>query len=102
MKSFPFIRESTSDRVYVECASGKLPVHTRCAYCIHCKGIQLGARIMPSPYEQSAIQIRTGSMPPESLMDAAMQFNSLVRDGTALACDDDSEEGYTQRFKSRL
>jgi hypothetical protein len=28
------------------------------------------------------------------LMNAAMMFNSLVRDGTAIACDDDKNTGY--------
>lgn len=56
---------------------------------------------MPSPYETISSQIRTGVMPPEALMEAAMQFNTLVRDGTELACDDDAGAGYTLRFKSR-
>ena len=56
---------------------------------------------MPSPYETISSQIRTGVMPPEALMEAAMQFNTLVRDGTELACNDDAGAGYTRRFKSR-
>ena len=102
MKSLPIIREPGSDRAYVECASGKLPVHTRCSYCMNCKGIQVGARVMPSPYEIAYSQIKGGSVPPEILMEAAMQFNSLVRDGSAVACDDEKGHGYTPRFKSRL
>ena len=101
MKSLPFLRDSATDKVEVECASGKLAVHTRCAFCTHCKGVKVGARIMPSPYETISSQIRTGVMPPEALMEAAMQFNTLVRDGTELACDDDAGAGYTLRFKSR-
>ncbi|HPY59388.1 MAG TPA: hypothetical protein PLG55_01520 [Methanospirillum sp.] len=102
MKSLPIIREPGSDRAYVECASGKLPVHTRCSYCMNCKGIQVGARVMPSPYESAFSRISGGSVPPEMLMEAAMQFNSLVRDGSAVACNDEKGEGYTPRFASRL
>jgi len=57
---------------------------------------------MPSPYEQAMSQIRGGTVPPEILMEAAMQFNSLVRDGTAIACTDDNNQGYTPRFRSKL
>ncbi|NLV25767.1 MAG: hypothetical protein GXY48_01140 [Methanomicrobiales archaeon] len=101
MKSLPIIRDSESDKAYVECASGKLPVHTRCSYCLHCKGIQVGARVMPSPYESAFSQIKGSTAPPEILMEAAMQFNTLVRDGTAISCNDDSGKGYTPRFGSR-
>jgi len=101
MKSLPILRDMTTDKVQVECASGNLAVHTRCGLCIHCKGVKVGARIMPSPYDLIAGQIRTGAMPPEALMEAAMQFNTLVRDGTEIACDDDSNVGYTSRFQSK-
>lgn len=101
MKSLPILRELSSDKVQVECASGMLAVHTRCGLCIHCKGVKVGARIMPSPYDVIAGQIRTGIMPPEALMEAAMQFNTLVRDGTEIACDDDTNVGYTPRFRSK-
>ncbi len=40
-------------------------------------------------------------MPPEALMEAAMQFNTLIRDGTDIACDDDENAGYTPRFRSK-
>jgi len=101
MKSLPILRESDTDKVQVECAAGKLAVHTKCSFCIHCKGIKVGARIMPSPYETAASHIRTGAMPPEALMEAALQFNVLVRDGTEVACDDDAGAGYTPRFRSK-
>ena len=102
MKSLPILREPGSDKAYVECASGKVPVHTRCSYCLHCKGIQVGARVMPSPYETTFSQIKGNAAPPESLMEAAMQFNSLVRDGSAISCGDESEAGYTPRFGTRV
>mgnify|MGYP007023464133 FL=1 len=69
---------------------------------MNCKGIQVGARVMPSPYESAFSRISGGSVPPEMLMEAAMQFNSLVRDGSSVACNDEKGEGYTPRFASRL
>lgn len=101
MKTLPILREQGSDKAYVECASGKQPVHTRCSYCQHCKGIQVGARVMPSPYETALSQIKGTSAPPEVLMEAAMQFNTLVRDGTAISCNDETDQGYTPRFRTR-
>lgn len=69
---------------------------------MNCKGIQVGARVMPSPYENAFSQMKEGSVPPEILMEAAMQFNTLVRDGSAIACNDEKGEGYTPRFRSKL
>ena len=69
---------------------------------MNCKGIQVGARVMPSPYENAFSQIKGGSVPPEILMEAAMHFNSLVRDGSAVACNDEKDQGYTPRFPSSM
>ncbi|MDD1724878.1 MAG: hypothetical protein LUQ07_07100 [Methanospirillum sp.] len=101
MKSLPILREQGSDKAYVECTSGKVPVHTKCSYCLNCKGILVGARVMPSPYDNASSQIKGGSVPPEILMEAAMQFNSLVRDGSAVACEDEKDGGYAPRFRTR-
>ena len=101
MKSLPILRDLEADKVQVECATGKLAVHTRCALCIHCKGVKVGARVMPSPYDTTSTKIRSGAMPPEALMEAALQFNALIRDGTEIACDDDADAGYTPRFRSK-
>ncbi|MFH0967127.1 MAG: hypothetical protein V1862_05540 [Methanobacteriota archaeon] len=101
MKSLLILRDTETIKVQVECAAGKLAVHTKCAFCIHCKGVKVGARIMPSPYDTISSQIRTGAMPPEALMEAALQFNTLVRDGTEIACDDEAGVGYTPRFRTK-
>jgi len=53
---------------------------------------------MPSPYEKTGAQIKTGSLPPEAYMEAALAFNTLVRDGSEVACDDDGNLGYETRY----
>ena len=86
------------DNAYVECATGEVEVHRTCSYCTNCKSIQIGARMMPSPYDGTMTKLKAGKVEPEQLMEAAMQFNTLVRDGTALGCADDAGKGYTPRF----
>lgn len=98
MKSLVILRKEGSDRALVECATGTVSVHTKCGYCKHCRGIRVGARIMPSPYEKTGAQIKTGSLPPEAYLEAALAFNTLVRDGSEIACDDDENLGYESRY----
>jgi hypothetical protein len=38
--------------------------------------------------------VRRGTAADENLMNAAMMFNSLIRDGAAIECDDDGNCGY--------
>jgi hypothetical protein len=35
----------------------------------------------------------------EALMNAAMHFNTLIRDASAIECDDDANEGYRTRYR---
>jgi hypothetical protein len=35
----------------------------------------------------------------EALMNAAMQFNSLVNSGMAVACDDENNTGFISRYR---
>jgi hypothetical protein len=96
MNMLPFKREK--DNVYVACATGEVEVHRTCSNCTNCKSIQIGMRMMPSPYDAVLTKLRAGKAEPEQLMEAAVQFNALVRDGTGLGCADDSGKGYTRRF----
>ncbi len=98
MKSLPIIRTEGSDRAHVQCATGIVSVHSKCGYCRHCKGIKVGARVMPSPLEKTGAQVQSGCVPPEAYLDAAIAFNTLVRDGTDIACDDDANSGYLSRY----
>ena len=96
MKILPLRKEKGN--AYVACVTGEVEVHRTCSYCVSCKGIQIGLRMMPSPYDGTFAKLKSGKAEPEQLMESAMQFNTLVRDGTALGCADDDGKGYTSRF----
>lgn len=101
MKTLPFQREEKKERVMVECADGMVSVHTRCAYCRHCVGVRVRNRVIPAPQKQALQDVRRGVGMDEVLLNAAMMFNSLVRDGSALECDDDTNEGFRSLFDRR-
>jgi hypothetical protein len=98
MKTLEFHRNEKKDRVTVTCADGEVSVYSHCAYCIHCKGVRVGKRVTPTPQSQAYTDIRRGTVPDENLMNAAMMFNTLVRDGSAIECDDDANQGYHSRY----
>jgi len=98
MKTLEFQRDEKKDRVTVACADGEVSVYSHCAYCIHCKGVRVGKRLTPTPQSQAFLDIRRGTAPDENLMNAAMMFNTLVRDGSAIECDDDANQGYRSRY----
>jgi hypothetical protein len=98
MKTLLFRREGRRDQVTVDCADGPISVHSKCAYCIHCQGIRVSQRVIPSPIAQAFQNIRKGSSPDENLMNAALMFNTLIRDGEAVECDDDANKGFESRF----
>ena len=39
-----------------------------------------------------------GKSSDENLMNAAMMFNTLIRDGSAIECEDDANEGFHTRY----
>lgn len=94
MKSLPFQRDEKKNRVTVACADGDVSVYSQCAYCRHCTGVRVGSRVVPTPQMQVLNDIRRGSSADENLMNAAMLFNTFVRDGSAIECDDDADQGY--------
>ncbi len=98
MKTLPFHREPKHNQVTVECADGAVSVYSKCAYCIHCRGVHVSQRIVPPPLAQAYQDIRKGIAPDENMMNAALMFNTLIRDGTAIECGDDTNEGYRSRF----
>lgn len=98
MKTLEFARDEKKDRVTVACADGMVSVYSRCAYCRHCTGIVVGKRVAPAPQAKALDAIRQGKGSDESLMTAAMMFNTLIRDGKAIACDDDANTGYAALY----
>jgi len=94
MKTLSFLRDEKKNRVTVGCADGNVSVYSHCAYCRHCRGVVVGNRTAPMPQMQALNDMRRGAAGDENLMNAAMMFNTLVRDGTAIGCDDDENRGY--------
>jgi hypothetical protein len=99
MKTLAFQRDETKDRVTVDCADGKISVYSRCAYCRHCNGVRVGKRVIPTPQQQAFKGVKFSGSPDESLMNAAMMLNTLVRDGTAIECGDDAGEGFSPLYR---
>ena len=98
MKTLPFQRDEKKNRVTVACADGDISVYSHCAYCMHCKGIWVGKRLVPSPQTLALSELRRGTTGDETLMNAAMMFNTLIRDGSSLDCDDDANQGFGRMF----
>ena len=98
MKTLEFVRDEKKDRVTVACADGMVSVYSRCAYCRHCTGVVVGKRVAPAPQAKALDAIRQGKGSDDSLMTAAMMFNTLIRDGKAIACDDDANTGFAKLY----
>lgn len=100
MKTLPIHRDESGNRATVECAIGEVSVYSYCAYCVHCKGIRKGSRVYPPPQEKAMQKISRGLAADDTLMNAAMQFNALVRDATEIECDDDENRGFKSRYQA--
>ena len=97
MKTLPFHRDEKKNRVTVTCADGEISVYSHCAYCRRCKGIWVGKRLVPSPQIQALSDLKRGSAGDDTLMNAAMMFNTLIRDGLSVECEDDLNQGFLRR-----
>jgi hypothetical protein len=98
MKTLAFVRDEKKDRVTVACADGMVSVSSHCAYCRHCTGIVVGKRVAPAPQKEALNAMRQGKGSDDALMNAAMMFNTFVRDGSAIACDDDANAGFLKLY----
>src|SRR4030042_285592 len=94
MKTLPFQRDEKKNRVTVTCPAGDISVYSHCAYCRYCKGIWVGKRCVPTPQAHALSELKKGTTGDDSLMNAAMMFNTLIRDGSSLDCDDDENQGF--------
>ncbi len=97
MKTLPFHRDEKKNRVTVTCADGEISVYSHCAYCRRCKGIWVGKRLAPSPQAQALSDLKRGSAGDDTLMNAAMMFNTLIRDGLSVECEDTENQGFLRR-----
>jgi hypothetical protein len=98
MKQLALKRVETRNDVLVDCADGEVSVYRKCAYCRHCSGVLVGKRVMPSPQKKQLEGVRKGSSQDEDLLNAAIMFNTLIRDGTVLMCDDDENKGFESMY----
>ena len=98
MKTLEFHRDDAKDQVRVLCADGMVSVYTRCGYCRHCAGVRVGKRTIPTPQRQVLSGTGRGPGMDEDLLNAATMFNTLVRDGTAIECEDDTGEGFRSMY----
>jgi hypothetical protein len=98
MKTLAFARDEKKGKVTVDCADGAVSVYSHCSSCKHCMGVRIGERIVKSPQMQALADMKRGVASDESLMNAAMMFNTLIRDGTAIECDDDGGEGFRDLY----
>nr|WP_320162708.1 hypothetical protein [uncultured Methanoregula sp.] len=98
MKRLEFQRDEKKQRVTVACADGDVSVYSHCAYCRHCSGVWVGKRSVPTPQNQALTEMRSGKASDDMLMNAAMMFNTLIRDGSAIECGDDENRGFVTRY----
>ncbi|MCM2467043.1 hypothetical protein [Methanoculleus oceani] len=99
MKILEFHRDDAKDRVTVACADREVSVHSHCGYCRHCAGVRVGRRTIPTPQRQALSGVKRGANPDENLLNAAIMFNTLVRDGIAIECEDDAGEGFSSMYR---
>ncbi|NLA39327.1 MAG: hypothetical protein GX882_08125 [Methanomicrobiales archaeon] len=99
MKTLEFHRDDAKDRVTVTCAGREVSVYSYCGYCRHCAGVRVGKRMIPAPQRQALSGIRGGASMDENLLNAAVMFNTLVRDGSAIECEDDAGEGFRSMYR---
>jgi hypothetical protein len=92
------LQRDEKQRVKVGCAGGDISVYSHCAYCRHCAGVWVGKRAVPTPQSQALNDMRSGKASDDTLMNAAMMFNTMIRDGSAIDCSDDNNQGFTTRY----
>lgn len=99
MKTLEITWDEKKYRATVGCADGPVSVHRNCAFCVHCKGVWIGQKLYPAPQETVMRSFSSGGSSDDALISAAMQFNTLVKDGSAIECDDDGNKGFKSRYR---
>jgi hypothetical protein len=99
MKTLPLTKDASGNRATVDCADGEVSAYRHCAFCEHCKGVRVGPRVYSSPQDQVLKDVKRGAAADEALMNAALQFNQLIRDGVAIECADQDNQGFKPRYR---
>jgi hypothetical protein len=55
--------------------------------------------VYPTPQEQVLNDVKRGAAADEALMNAALQFNQMIRDGNAIECADQENQGFKPRYR---
>jgi hypothetical protein len=100
MKSREIQRDQKGLRLKVECAGRLVSVSSYCAFCVHCRGLDIGEKRVAPPLDALSGRPSAGGMADDALMQAVMQFNTLADGARAVACDDDEDTGFQSRFRS--
>jgi len=99
MKLREIQRDEKRTRLKVECAGSMVSVSSHCAFCRHCRGVIVRETRYDPPQDAAIQRLSPGGSGDDTLMQAVMQFNSLVRDAQAIECDDDEDTGFASRFR---
>ena len=62
------------------------------------KGFGWGNDLSPHLRHWHYQSLKKGSADDDTLMNAAMMFNTLIRDGSSLDCDDDENQGFRSLY----
>ncbi|WOF16569.1 hypothetical protein F1737_07615 [Methanoplanus sp. FWC-SCC4] len=98
MKSLDLNFSEDKSKVTVTCAGKEVSVYSHCAYCKNCEGVLVGKRTIKTPQKEKLGGVKKGLTPEDELLNAAMMFNTLIRDGTAIICNDDQDSGFKSMY----
>lgn len=98
MKSLELKKDEIGNKATVKCQNEEVSVYSHCAYCKFCEGVIVNKRTIKAPQKSKMEGIQKGMSPDEELMAAHMMFMTLIRDGTAIVCSDEKEEGFTTLY----
>ncbi len=77
----------------------EVSVYSKCAFCTRCEAVIVGRREMPNPMKKALTDGKLGGGGgDEGLQNAQMTFNLFIRDGSALICNDDKNEGFLSLY----
>ena len=97
MKTLPFQRDTAKNGSLLHVPKAVYP-YTVPARIVGIVKVRMGDRLAPSPQVKALSDLRHLGVADETLMNAALMFNALVRDGSAIECDDDNNLGFQKLY----